>query len=240
MTTKSPMRLAGSDGGGNWVSINEASNMVSSDSSIADQDLGFLIGNHMLHGNVKNAIPNRSGSAPPSMEGSLAAIRNFVDPQNAHTQDRFTTVNTSIESLDSEKKLRSDPAYLAYYLSNVNLNPRLPQPLNSRENRHLAHHIGHFGGNRRLGSFDDNTNGSLYMSRTSLSPHKEEPEDDKSPTHTFDEWSESHGILSRGFEASPAGRHKSLVDLIQVDILSSNTAAANFLLFQLLNVSNTA
>ncbi|MDD0148670.1 hypothetical protein PSY31_23575, partial [Shigella flexneri] len=41
--------------------------------------------------------------------------------------------NNSGNGLLSEEDLRADPAYLSYYYSNVNLNPRLPPPLLSRE-----------------------------------------------------------------------------------------------------------
>lgn len=52
----------------------------------------------------------RSGSAPPTVEGSLSAVSGLP-----------------------EEELRSDPAYISYYYSNINLNPRLPPPLLSKE-----------------------------------------------------------------------------------------------------------
>lgn len=57
----------------------------------------------------------RSGSAPPTVEGSLGA--GFLD------------------GAVSEMELRSDPAYRSYYYQNVKLNPRLPHPLPLKENR---------------------------------------------------------------------------------------------------------
>ncbi|KAH6827231.1 hypothetical protein C2S53_000751 [Perilla frutescens var. hirtella] len=57
----------------------------------------------------------RSGSAPPTVEGSLGA--GFLD------------------GLISEEELRSDPAYRSYYYQNVKLNPRLPHPLPSKLQR---------------------------------------------------------------------------------------------------------
>ncbi|XP_076891639.1 pumilio homolog 1-like isoform X2 [Bidens hawaiensis] len=53
----------------------------------------------------------RSGSAPPTVEGSLNAVAGIFGVEY------------------SEEELRSDPAYASYYLANVNLNPRLPPPL---------------------------------------------------------------------------------------------------------------
>ncbi|KAI7730863.1 hypothetical protein M8C21_013477 [Ambrosia artemisiifolia] len=54
----------------------------------------------------------RSGSAPPTVEGSFNAL---------------------FDGGVLEHDLRSDPAYLEYYHANVNLNPRLPPPLLSKE-----------------------------------------------------------------------------------------------------------
>ncbi|CAI9783522.1 unnamed protein product [Fraxinus pennsylvanica] len=48
----------------------------------------------------------------------------------------FDKVEMILQALEyeNEKELRSDPAYLSYYYSNVNLNPRrLPLPLLSKE-----------------------------------------------------------------------------------------------------------
>lgn len=59
----------------------------------------------------------RSGSAPPTVEGALGG--------------GFSG------GAVSEEELRSDPAYRSYYYQNVKLNPRLPHPLPSREDRVL-------------------------------------------------------------------------------------------------------
>uniref|UniRef100_F6I6Q4 Uncharacterized protein n=1 Tax=Vitis vinifera TaxID=29760 RepID=F6I6Q4_VITVI len=127
-------------------------------------------------------VPNRNGSAPPSMEGSFAAIRNLMTPQN-NLNSSLASLSSAIENSESEEQLRSDPAYFAYYCSNVNLNPRLPPPLISRENQRL-----------------------------------EESEDDRSPCQTSDDWPETSSAVMPGQKtASSAGRHKSLVDLIQED-----------------------
>ncbi|MCD7452356.1 hypothetical protein HAX54_016284 [Datura stramonium] len=46
----------------------------------------------------------------------------------------------------SEEQLRSDPAYIAYYYSNVNLNPRLPPPLLSKEDWRFTQRLQGAGG----------------------------------------------------------------------------------------------
>ncbi|XP_071685725.1 pumilio homolog 1-like [Rutidosis leptorrhynchoides] len=59
----------------------------------------------------------RSGSAPPTVEGSLNAVAGLAA--------EFGGI--------SEDELRADPGYISYYYANVNLNPRLPPPLLSKE-----------------------------------------------------------------------------------------------------------
>ncbi|CBI16097.3 unnamed protein product, partial [Vitis vinifera] len=79
----------------------------------------------------------RSGSAPPTVEGSMNAVG---DDGNGN-------------GFASEEELRSDPAYLSYYYSNVNLNPRLPPPLLSKEDWRFAQRLK--GGSSGLGGIGD-------------------------------------------------------------------------------------
>lgn len=61
---------------------------------------------------------------------------------------------------------------------------------------------------------DNRASGSMYISTSSLSTHAEEPEDDRTPKGVSDdrERSSRDGKNTLSF----SGRHKSLVDLIQV------------------------
>lgn len=219
MVTESPMRMVESSGARKWPSSKETMAFTSSSSNVATQELGFLLLEHKVCASGRDAAPNRSGSAPPSMEGSFTAIKNLIGQQSSSLEGGFMSLNNAIKNCESEEQLRTDPAYLAYHLANVNLNPRLPRPLISRENRRLAHHVGPFGDNRRLGSFDDSSSKSFFLSQGVLSTHKEEPEDEKSPRQASGEWAEKvTGFLSEQFTTSLGGRHKSLVDLIQVKV----------------------
>lgn len=183
MATESPIRLIETNG--NWPSS----------TNMATEDLGFLLKTQRFQGNNRrDSVPNRSGSAPPSMEGSFAAIENLISQQN------FTS--NAVDSYESEEQLRADPAYFTYYWSNVNLNPRLPPPIISGENRRLIRHIGSTGNGLRLTSFDDISNGSIRVRLGNLPTHKEESEDDRSPHQGTNEWASSDQL-------------KSLVELIQ-------------------------
>lgn len=217
MATESPVRMVESSRGGKWPSTKDSAAFGSPLRSMAAEELGLLMKGHGLQRDQSDLIPNRSGSAPPSIEGSFVAIRNLLTQQNMKVNPSFASLTDSLKNLESEEQLRSDPAYLAYYCSNVHLNPRLPPPLASSENLHLLHRIAGSGNNYRLTSQDDSGNGSLHLFRGSLSTHKEETEEDSSSKPASDNLEENDSAFFPGKNmASLASRHKSLVDLIQV------------------------
>ncbi|THU56850.1 hypothetical protein C4D60_Mb11t21540 [Musa balbisiana] len=74
----------------------------------------------------------RSGSAPPTVEGSLTAVGGLFGLQVGANVPDLPESKNGDGSL-SEEELRSNPAYLSYYYSHVNLNPRLPPPVLSKE-----------------------------------------------------------------------------------------------------------
>uniref|UniRef100_A0A7N0TYU2 PUM-HD domain-containing protein n=1 Tax=Kalanchoe fedtschenkoi TaxID=63787 RepID=A0A7N0TYU2_KALFE len=184
--------------------------------NMASEELGILLQGSKYSGVQRSKGPHRSGSAPPSMEGSFAAIENLLARSESGLSTSFE--NMSMENCETEEQLRSDPAYLAYYFANVNLNPRLPPPLVSRESRRLVRHIGALGNNTKLNSFDDGGDGSLRP-RGFLSTHSEEPDEERSSQQDSNDGSGSGSaiFLPRQSSTSLSGRHKSLVDLIQED-----------------------
>lgn len=106
---------------------------------------------------------NRSGSAPPSVEGALLAAGSLLRHPN------FVKIDGSGSSVDNsaslgvltEEEIRSHPAYLEYYYSHENFNPRLPPPLLSKEDWRVAQRVRAAG----LGSgrhVVDNGGGLLY------------------------------------------------------------------------------
>ncbi|QCE13442.1 hypothetical protein DEO72_LG11g435 [Vigna unguiculata] len=215
MATESPIRI--SEAGGKWPSHKEATAFGSTSRNMATEDLGILLNGHRFHGGRKDVTPNRSGSAPPSMEGSFLAIENLL-PQQIITQNAsFAALSSAMQNCESEEQLRADPAYLAYYSSNVNLNPRLPPPLTSWENRHLGRHIGSFRNNWRMSAADDSDKSSLHLPQRTLSTHKEESEDESHQQPYDDELIKASGLWRRPDAASLASQPKNVVDLIQED-----------------------
>ncbi|CAN4114978.1 unnamed protein product [Withania somnifera] len=87
---------------------------------------------------------SRSGSAPPTVEGSLGAVGSLLRNSNL-AQSNSNSSNSgggnSSSDILTEEQIRSHSAYLAYYYSNVNLNPRLPPPLLSREDWRISQRV---------------------------------------------------------------------------------------------------
>nr|GEW37093.1 pumilio homolog 5-like [Tanacetum cinerariifolium] len=162
MATESPIRIM--DRSGKWAS----QGTYGKGPSI--EELGLMLKGQNLQEKQRNLGPNRTGSAPPTMEGSLAAIENLMSRHKIGANASLNRGNVS------EEQIRSDPSYVAYYSANVNLNPRLPPPLVSDENRHLLHNVASTGSNPRFTSFDDSTR----LTQSNLSTHKEESDDDQS------------------------------------------------------------
>ncbi|XP_064991153.1 pumilio homolog 5-like [Musa acuminata AAA Group] len=206
MATENPLRFIGSNSPGNWPLTKDTSKFASS-SNLAPEELGLLYEGQRYHGNKNTSGLSRSGSAPPSMEGSLAAF-DIMKGQTVDLDGSLENLSNAAQNCKSEEQLRAHPAYLAYYCTNVNLNPRLPPPLMSRENRHLMQHIGGLGDNRRMPSFDVTSNASFFISLSALSTHNEEPEDDRSPRIESSDLTDKKtdvvpGPLSPGWHVNP-------------------------------------
>ncbi|KAJ7970499.1 putative Pumilio [Quillaja saponaria] len=77
----------------------------------------------------------RSGSAPPTVEGSLSAVSGLFRHSDIGVVSGGSSYNNG---LLTEDEIRSHPAYLAYYYSHENINPRLPPPLMSKEDWRVA------------------------------------------------------------------------------------------------------
>ncbi|PON45819.1 Coatomer beta subunit [Parasponia andersonii] len=109
------------------------------------EDLGMLIREQRRQQEAsereKELNLYRSGSAPPTVEGSLNAVGGLFDAASALSGFK----KNSGKGFMSEEELRSDPAYVNYYYSNVNLNPRLLPPLLSKEDWRFSQRL-HGGG----------------------------------------------------------------------------------------------
>ncbi|KAK4761257.1 hypothetical protein SAY87_006150 [Trapa incisa] len=100
--------------------------------------------NMLPHGDLERELNMyRSGSAPPTVEGAVAAFGGLLGDSG----DKIGAIG-----FVSEEELRADSAYANYYYSNVKLNPRLPPPLVSKEDWRFTQRLN--GGTRGGGVSD--------------------------------------------------------------------------------------
>ncbi|KAK8531834.1 hypothetical protein V6N12_053294 [Hibiscus sabdariffa] len=119
----------------------------------------------------------RSGSAPPTVEGSLSAVGSlFSIPDFRDINDITGVSSNSSNNGMSEDEIRLHPAYLSYYYSHENINPRLPPPLLSKEDWRVAQRfqaggssLGGIGDWRKKKFDEEGDSSSLFSMQPSLS-----------------------------------------------------------------------
>lgn len=178
---------------------------------------------------------NRSGSAPPSVEGALLAAGSLLRHPNFAKLDSggSTSTSTSTSNADNigvltEEEIRSHPAYLEYYYSHQNFNPRLPPPLLSKEDWRVAQRVRAAGLGVGRNGVENGGNVMLYSMPVGLSVKKAEDEmielrkaalrnmSRKNSTDSLDK-----GVM--GASSSGMGvRRKSFADILQVSSLLSS------------------
>lgn len=191
-------------------------------------ELEFMLRNREAIDQERDLNIFRSGSAPPTVEGSLNAVGSlFRNPNFALIDHNSINSNGQL----SEEEIRSHPAYLSYYYSHENLNPRLPPPLLSREDWRVAQRF-QAGGScfegsgdwRKTNLVDVGGNSSLFSMQPNLSVWKAEDElmelrkgtqrnlSGQSSTEWLDRGSDGLiGMSSTGLGA----RRKSFADVLQ-------------------------
>ncbi|KAL1201990.1 Pumilio-like protein 2 [Cardamine amara subsp. amara] len=156
----------------------------------------------------------RSGSAPPTVDGSLSAVGGLF-AGTAFSEFRGT--NSA-----PDEEFRKDPAYPSYYYANVNMNPRLPPPLISREELRVAQSLkgtstglGGIGDTRKVNGTGANSsdNRSLFSMPPGFESTKHGFEPEK--TSASSEWG-GKGLIGLP-SLTLAGRQKSFADIFQDD-----------------------
>ncbi|KAL9238750.1 hypothetical protein vseg_013131 [Gypsophila vaccaria] len=177
----------------------------------------------------------RSGSAPPTVEGSLNAVGGlFSNNNNSNNDVGFSefarSKNSSSSSTNggmSEDELRSDPAYLSYYYSNVNLNPRLPPPLLSKEDWRTTQRLqggnsvlGGIGDKRKVNRAENGPGRSPFFMPPGFSAKKEEREVETEKVQGMADWGKDGlpGLPGIGL----GSKQKSLAEIFQNDLGRSN------------------
>ncbi|GAB2276790.1 hypothetical protein Dimus_011505 [Dionaea muscipula] len=106
----------------------------------------------------------RSGSAPPTVEGSLNAADSLY---GSFEFGRIDEGSSHLSGVLSDDEMRSHPAYLSHYYSHNNINPRLPPPLLSKEEWRMQQR--YWGG--ALSGAADWREKAFMDESDSLSPH---------------------------------------------------------------------
>ncbi|KAF0923221.1 hypothetical protein E2562_003431 [Oryza meyeriana var. granulata] len=217
MATESVLPLTGGTGAGKWPPSKDISSYDSIPASLSEDELAelaFMPNNGGIFGNWRDSVLERSGSAPPTMEGSLAALGHLTGQQSGNLGATLPNLGTEANKPESKEHLFSDSACVKCYMSKVNLNPRFPPPLVSRNQFGRAEE-------RRPFSLDDSSNRSLLLGHSTLSTHKEEPEDEKSPS--LDSSSAEDAQCDFAQSTSNLGGHSpDLVDSIKENFHGSN------------------
>ncbi|KAK6234890.1 hypothetical protein SCA6_010227 [Theobroma cacao] len=176
----------------------------------------------------------RSGSAPPTVEGSLSAVGGLFGGGAAAAATGAGGGSGAIafsafagakngNGFASEEELRSDPAYHSYYYSNVNLNPRLPPPLLSKEDWKFAQRlkgggsvIGGIGDRRKANRADNGGSRSLFSMPPGFDSRKQENEVEAEQVHSSADWG-GDGLI--GLSGIGLGsKQKSLAEIFQDDL----------------------
>ncbi|XP_073290419.1 pumilio homolog 6, chloroplastic-like [Primulina huaijiensis] len=165
MATESPIRIL--EGTEKWPPRKQSNSYGSSSSAkLAIEDFSLFLKDQKFQSLEKDMIPSRSESAPPSMEGSMAAIENIFSLRNS-------TLSLDLHPGPSNRNCETDADLpFPYHGSDVILDRRFSRPLNS-ERRHLFHRRGSAGKNRNMIPHSN-------IPMNTLPSHEEESEDEKS------------------------------------------------------------
>lgn len=244
MVTESPLKMLSSLGMGATLGDSLRGPGISMQETYGEglaKELGMLLREqNLLQASERERELNlyRSGSAPPSVQGSLTAVGGlFGDGLQPNADTRADS------GLPSEEELRSNPAYLDYYYSHVNLNPRLPPPPLSREDWRLAQRLqsvpghGGIGDRRKSRPFGDGNSKSLFSSQPVLPTHREENEcleggkmsSGGLARQSSAEWVEGSTDGLIGLSAGGLGsRRRSFADFLQEDLGRSTAVSGHF------------
>ncbi|CAH8282236.1 unnamed protein product [Eruca vesicaria subsp. sativa] len=151
----------------------------------------------------------RSGSAPPTVDGSFSAAGGLFRGGAAAPLLDFGGGN------GFDEEFRKDPDYLSYYYANMKLNPRLPPPLMSREDLRVAQRVK--GSSAVLGGIGDRRKGddgsrSLFSMPPGFDQMKQQQHEFEPQKASSSEW-DANGLIGLDL----GGKQKSFADIFQAD-----------------------
>lgn len=215
MATESPIRML--EARGQWASRKEGANFSSTKMALDEEAL--LVKGHKYCGG-RIAVPNRSGSAPPNMEGSFAAIESLM--QNSGLSANLANLNYDKDSRGPTGLLVSYSSLGSNYSSSVD--PQFHYSPASGFDQHLA--SSHVGNKVGLTSFRGSSDNFLRLSRGVLPTHEEESEDDRSPQKSSDDVRDRNSVVLSGHESSSStGETRIISDLAKDELTCMSSPA---------------
>ncbi|KAK6139731.1 hypothetical protein DH2020_026524 [Rehmannia glutinosa] len=190
MATESPIRIL--EGTDRWRTVKQPTRYGPSSAKMAIEGLGLFLKDQRCQIPEKDVIPSRSESAPPSMEGSIAAMENIFPNRKSALNPVSIYPNISAINHESEVQFRADPSS-SYHDTDANLDRRFTWPLGSMEGHHIFQPIGSTGSGKMVHA--KCADGSLGLPRNSLPAHEEESEDDQSSEQSSSVPVEKVGLL---------------------------------------------
>lgn len=187
-----------------------------------EKEIGVLLGEQQRRQEEADEIERelnlyRSGSAPPTVDGSVTAAGGFFSGGGGAPFMEFGGANKANGFGCDDDEYRKDPDYLSYYYANMKLNPRLPPPLMSREDLRVAQRLK--GSSTMLGGIGDRRKVNDSRSLFSMPPGFEQmkQQNDFEPEKTSassSEW-DSNGLIGLP-GLGLGGKQKSFADIFQV------------------------
>ncbi|KAL0344929.1 UNVERIFIED_CONTAM: Pumilio5 [Sesamum radiatum] len=132
MATESPIRIL--EGTENWSHHKQSTRYGPSSSKFSFEDLGLFVKDQRFESLEKDVMPSRSGSAPPSMEGSVEAVDHIFSQWKSTLSPSLLYPNVSASNRETELQFHADPSSSSYHGSDVFPDQRLGGPHKSREN----------------------------------------------------------------------------------------------------------
>ncbi|KAL0918068.1 hypothetical protein M5K25_010056 [Dendrobium thyrsiflorum] len=173
---------------------------------ISDVGMSAMIGGSGEGFNIDDLGIYRSGSALPTVEGSMTAMNEL-----------FTGDASRFWGL-TEEEVRSDPAHLSYYYSKSNLNPRLPPPVMSKEDWRFqsgSSAVGGIGDRMKIDRVEEEDKRSLFSMQPGFVVKEEDGEEDSLLVLGSGEWLDKRGDGLSGLTGLTAGRQRTFADLFQ-------------------------
>ncbi|KAL0315970.1 UNVERIFIED_CONTAM: Pumilio5 [Sesamum radiatum] len=177
MATESPIRIL--EGTEKWSHLKQSTRYGPSSSKISFEDLGVFVKDQRFESLEKDVMPSRSGSAPPSMEGSVEAVDHIFSQRKSTLSPSLLYPNIYASNRETELQFHANPSSSSYG-SDIFSDRRLGGPHKSRENLPLFQPSGSTGSDWKITPYAKFVDATVQLPWNSLPAHEEESDEDGS------------------------------------------------------------